>query len=471
MRKRRVLWNGVMILLCICLAAVALNIAYFSSAFASPVWSLMYSALDDLYGVWGSTSNDVFAVGNLGNIAHYNGSTWSQKTAGIEWDDLYGVAGGANLVIAVGLGGTIIYYLSGTAWEQMSSITTNDLYGVWGTADDLFAVGLGGTILHYSVYDGEWWSMSSPTANDLRGVWGSASDDVFAVGDSGIIVHYNGTEWSVMTSGTANDLRSVWGSAPDDVFAVGGAGTIVHYNGTEWSAMTSGTVNELDGVWGSGSNDVFAVGNAGTILHYDGTPWSAMSSGTTNYLYGVWGTASNDVFAVGQGGTILHYSEPTMPTPSPTGEGEGEAQVSATVTLQSISVTIAEGYPTAMDYGVMAPGTEAMPATYTPGTYSYLRVENQGSVAEDFLIKGADATCGAGTWTLAATPGADQYSHLYGIGQSPVSYTPLSTDASILGSNVAVGGTVDFNLKIKTPTSSTVYGEYSTTVTILAVAH
>jgi len=141
------------------------------------------------------------------------------------------------------------------------------------------------------------------------------------------------------------------------------------------------------------------------------------------------------------------------------------------VTLQSISVTIAEGYPTAVGYGVMAPGTEAIPATYTPGTYSYLRVENNGSVAEDLLIKGVDATCGAGTWTLAATPGADQYSHLYGIGQSPVSYSLLSTAASTLGSNVAVGGTVDFNLKILTPTSSTVYGQYSTTVTILAVAH
>jgi hypothetical protein len=33
-----------------------------------------------------------------------------------------------------------------------------------------------------------------------------------------------------------------------------------------------------------------------------------------------------------------------------------------------------------------------------------------------------------------------------------------------------VGGTVDFNVKIQTPTNSTVYGQYSTTVTVLAVA-
>jgi hypothetical protein len=72
---------------------------------------------------------------------------------------------------------------------------------------------------------------------------------------------------------------------------------------------------------------------------------------------------------------------------------------------------------------------------------------------------------------LAATPGPDQYSHFYGLGQTPGSYSTLDTLAKNLSSNVTVGGTVDFNVKIQTPTNSTVYGQYSTTVTVLAVAH
>jgi hypothetical protein len=150
----------------------------------------------------------------------------------------------------------------------------------------------------------------------------------------------------------------------------------------------------------------------------------------------------------------------------------GTAQVSATVTLEPylISVTIAEGYPTAVEYGAMLPNTEAEPTAYIPDTYSYLRVENDGNVAADLLIKGANATCGTGTWILAATPGPNQYTHLYGLGQTPGSYSPLSTSTSVLGTNVTVGGTVDFNVKIQTPTDSTVYGQYSTTVTVLAVA-
>ena len=40
----------------------------------------------------------------------------------------------------------------------------------------------------------------------LDGVWGSSATDVFAVGDSGTILHYNGSAWSAMSSGTTNEL-------------------------------------------------------------------------------------------------------------------------------------------------------------------------------------------------------------------------------------------------------------------------
>ena len=43
----------------------------------------------------------------------------------------------------------------------------------------------------------------------------------------------------------------VWGSSGSDVFAVGNGGTILHYDGSAWSAMTSGTTFALNGVWGS----------------------------------------------------------------------------------------------------------------------------------------------------------------------------------------------------------------------------
>jgi hypothetical protein len=52
---------------------------------------------------------------------------------------------------------------------------------------------------------------------------------VFAVGWHGTILRYNGSTWSKMTSGSTKDLWGVWGSSETDLFAVGESGTILHY--------------------------------------------------------------------------------------------------------------------------------------------------------------------------------------------------------------------------------------------------
>ena len=78
-----------------------------------------------------------------------------------------------------------------------------------------------------------------------------------------------------------NALRRVWGTSPSDIFAVGDSGTILHYDGSTWSSMISGTDYRLDDIWGSSPSDVFAVGfsqstTIGIILHYDGFNWSCL---------------------------------------------------------------------------------------------------------------------------------------------------------------------------------------------------
>ncbi len=182
-----------------------------------------------------------------------------------------------------------------------------NLFAIWGSsASDVFAVDETGPILHY---DGKVWStITSPNQNiGFLSIWGSSSTDIFAVGEAGNIIHYNGQAWSTMNSPSTSDLYSVWGSSSSDVFAVGDFGTIIHYDGRMWSTININEVMEFFGVWGSSSSDVFVVGQAGTVLHYDGSTWSTMNSNTSNELVGIWGSSSSDVFAVGKNGTILHY--------------------------------------------------------------------------------------------------------------------------------------------------------------------
>ncbi len=123
------------------------------------------------------------------------------------------------------------------------------------------------------------WTVDVPQVFPLADLWGTSSSDVYAVGEEGTILHYDGTEWSAMTSGTDHNLNGVWGTSSSNVYAVAGGGMILHYNGTEWSEMTSGTSQYLGAVWGSSSTDVYAVGTGGTILHYDGTGRGARTGG------------------------------------------------------------------------------------------------------------------------------------------------------------------------------------------------
>jgi hypothetical protein len=187
------------------------------TAMASGTWEV-------LWGVWGTSGREAFAVGDNGTILHYGGSTWSAMDAG----------------------------------------TSAHLEGVWGSSgNDVFAVGADGSIQHY---DGSaWGAMDSGTTAYLAGVWGTSGSDVFAVGEGGTILHYDGSTWSSMTSGTTQILLAVWGTSGQDVFAVGGDGTILHFDGSTWSAMTSGTTLALYGVGGTSGSDVFAVA-FGTIL-------------------------------------------------------------------------------------------------------------------------------------------------------------------------------------------------------------
>ncbi len=191
-------------------------------------------------------------------------------------------------------------------WAIQATGTTATLYGIWGTGPgDVFAVGDNGTVLHY---DGAAWSpMDSGVSAVLYDVWGSGSGDVFAVGQGGAICHYDGIAWGEMSSGTGRHLQGVWGTDNHDVYAVGYGGTILHYDGLSWSEMENGNTSHLKAIWGSSSTDIFAAGNNGVVLHYDGVTWSTMLENTHPNFEAMWGSASDNVLAVGGGGMILRY--------------------------------------------------------------------------------------------------------------------------------------------------------------------
>jgi hypothetical protein len=262
-------------------------------------------------------------------ILHYDGTSWSialqgTSTAPVLLNSVWGASPSAVFAVGSQCGVDLVLRYDGSAWTQPPATCVyhalNDLASLWGnSASDVFAIDRqrlppweGTSIRHF---DGQSWTTQynhscSFCDPHLNAVWSSAPNYATAVGDSGLIVHYDGSAWTPQTSGTTQHLEALWGiasGASATIFAVGGGGTILSFDGTSWHAQTSGTTQALYGIWGTSSSDVFAVGGGGTILHYDGTAWTAQNSGSTKTLRGVWGSSATSVFAVGDASTILRY--------------------------------------------------------------------------------------------------------------------------------------------------------------------
>ncbi len=247
-------------------------------------WRLAFQAsgLGALSGVWGSSTSNVFIVGGddtQGEVYRFNGSGWEGMTTP-EVPLLVWVFGfGPDDVWAVGVGGGVLHY-DGTAWTRLDAGTTEDLWGVWGSApNDIWIVG-GNTgvgepvILHY---DGSTFTPFDVPANDrnatsLFKVWGIGGK-VFAVGEQGLIIEWNGANWAQVPAGASanEDFVSLWGTSENNIVAVGGrtSARIATYDGTSWTTIAPGTAPGLNAVFMTAENQAVVGGQNGYVGVFD----------------------------------------------------------------------------------------------------------------------------------------------------------------------------------------------------------
>lgn len=264
-------------------------------------WSVTQPAAGiALRGVWGSATRNLLAVGDGGTILSYNGREWKAISSGTTsaLQSVWGsVTDSGSDLYTVGDGGLVLHS-SGRGWSPIATNTTENLADIWGVNAEVMAAGSNGTILDLTQ------STSKNEAVALRSIWAGSTADVFAVGESGAVLHSDGSTWTTMTSDTTEWLNAVWGYPQSgDVFAVGENGAIIHYDGTTWNAMTSGVSVALHGIYGTTADNLYAVGDSGVVLHYDGAAWSVLLAGGVN-LRDVW-VDDRQVVAVGDDGLIL----------------------------------------------------------------------------------------------------------------------------------------------------------------------
>jgi photosystem II stability/assembly factor-like uncharacterized protein len=216
----------------------------------------------------------------------------------------YGVTSLSNATaIAVGATG-VLQQFNGTAWSKSTSGTTFTINAVnYYNERNVWAVGNSGNALKYN---GSTW-VANNTTGTLLCVAVPDTNAVWVGGSSGKLIKFDGKTWSNQTSGVYYDIKGIsFASNTAGVF-VGTYGTLSLFDGTKWNKQTTTFTNDFYGVHMLNSSTIFAVGASGTIIQYTGSTWTKMTSGVTSTLRGVYFVSPTDGWAVGDGGVILHY--------------------------------------------------------------------------------------------------------------------------------------------------------------------
>ncbi len=154
----------------------------------------------------------------------------------------------------------------------------------------------------------------------INKMWGNSSD-MYAVGNSGFIAHYNGTSWNQISSGTTLDVRDIWGATNAntgslEIYATAGNPivsnncAVLQISGTTAQAIsTSGIYTGLNGMWFSPGQYYWIVGDGIWEKHptLSASSWSYQTL-TPNEPEAVRGNALNDVFMCGAYGEMLHFN-------------------------------------------------------------------------------------------------------------------------------------------------------------------
>ena len=283
----------------------------------------MFSSIS---GIAGNSPSQLIGVGDWGVTMQFDGTNWSVNQ-GDAYQRLRGISGSGENIWAAGFAAndagnpTRLLRWTGTSWQAATVTVKSELKGIFSSATEGYAVGNSDTILRRNGTNWTQVTVPAATGTTLRGAWAADASNAWFVGGgddnprnptqpAGRILFYNGTAVSVVTpaSITSADppifLYGVWGAAANNVWAVGDAGTILNWNGSTWQKQVSNTGRSLRAIWGSDASNVYAAGDDGTIVHWNGQQWARQDSGTANLLQAMWGQGK-DVYIGGTTGSVL----------------------------------------------------------------------------------------------------------------------------------------------------------------------
>ncbi len=186
--------------------------------------------------IWGISSNDLYAVGNNGSIAHYDGTNWQkiESGTGADINDIFGAINSST-------GETGIYVVA-------SSILYNP--------ERKFIKIVDNKIVYQKDFEYEIF---------LSSVWLAAGRKIYVTTWNGKIYTFNNNHWKILDYKTEYAQTHIRGTDYNDIFVAGSFGFLTHFNGVTWKQITD--VNQISSVISSidiNNKTIVVVGTLGS---------------------------------------------------------------------------------------------------------------------------------------------------------------------------------------------------------------
>jgi photosystem II stability/assembly factor-like uncharacterized protein len=271
-----------------------------------------------LWAAAGTSSNDLFVAGDDGNVFHYDGERWSKEVFPSKLP-VHSLCLLGDKVYSVGWLGRICERVDGQ-WRAIqggSNVAATENLPLFEIAADskghLWAVGDEGRIVQF---DGDTWlEHHSGTSANLRSVLPLADGRVLVAGAGGtVLLQTEDGNWSTVESGTGCSIVSMAQLGDEAVIAVGGEydiesggflGRIFLYNEGQWQAVESELpLPRLRRVRNSG-DCLLICGDDGTAFRWTADGARRLPTRLRYDLHDLFSSPYGDVLICGDGGTLL----------------------------------------------------------------------------------------------------------------------------------------------------------------------
>ncbi|MGE0871140.1 MAG: WD40/YVTN/BNR-like repeat-containing protein [Kofleriaceae bacterium] len=280
----------------------------------------------DVRSIWANGAGQAWAVASdttsaPSRLLHFDGSNW--KLVATSPRELTGVSSAGGQLWVSSRDGVVLQLAGGSLtevsssnydWSSVAAISSTDVWVVGSLSDSSakaahFDGSVWTPVAFGDIYDLRWrfLSVSATAANAVWAVGSDGNNGSISDTTGPLVASYDGIDWTLHKNlPTSKYLRSVWARTANDVWAVGDDGVIVHYDGQSWTVSPSGVTHQLLAVTGVGST-VWAAGAGGVLLKRVGSSWVPQQTGTTRTIRTLWASSTSNIWAGGDDGLLLHY--------------------------------------------------------------------------------------------------------------------------------------------------------------------